>query len=380
MAMSIPRDTSRGWLGISRCFLAVSFALLSGPRSSAHVVNQIYGELKQADPWEIEILFDAGYAVSEWRGDTKNPPPTREWLVNLGQKRWAELQTEADRYLHECLKISVAGNEIAWSSHFVDFETVPPDFPNLLTGGAYFRIQLKCPIPPPGNAILHWQGGTRPSLVLKVGNDKASYLTLDPGKSTPIPGSSLEVVGNRPWIESFKQGFLHVLPKGLDHVLFVLGLFLYHRSWRPLLLQSLAFTIAHTMTLGLASAGVVKPQGQWVEPMIAISLVGIACENLRSKPTASVSSVRLAVIFAFGLIHGLGFAGALSLWLTPGDGFLPSLISANLGVEVAQVTLLAVAWFLTVGWHQTPAYIRVRCVSCIGIAITGAIWAILRIA
>jgi len=89
--------------------------------------------------------------------------------------------------------------------------------------------------------------------------------------------------------------------------------------------------------------------------------------------------VRLAIVFGFGLIHGLGFAGALSVWLRPGEGFLPSLLMANLGVEAAQAALLAGAWILTIGWNRTPAYRWVRLAACLGIACIGSWWAFERI-
>jgi hypothetical protein len=82
----------------------------------------------------------------------------------------------------------------------------------------------------------------------------------------------------------------------------------------------------------------------------------------------------LALVFGFGLIHGLGFAGALSTWLEPGEGFLTALMSANLGVELAQVTLLGAAWCLTLGWYRGKIYQRVRWTCCIGIAAIGIFW------
>jgi hypothetical protein len=82
----------------------------------------------------------------------------------------------------------------------------------------------------------------------------------------------------------------------------------------------------------------------------------------------------LALVFGFGLIHGLGFAGALSAWLKPGEGFLTALLSANLGVEAAQVSLLGAAWCLTIGWNRGKIYQRLRWICCIGIAASGAFW------
>lgn len=341
----------------------------------AHVVSQIFGEWKESETWEIEVLFDAGYAVPAWRGDGEVEAPGREWLVALGETGWAPLRHEAERYLRECLQLKSDGREVAWMVDFPDFRNDPPAFPELLNGGAYFRVRVigKDRLDP--GASLRWAEGNRPSLILKVPRKEAGFLTIKPGemRTAPLSGAGNDSGGRAAWVEAFQQGFLHVLPMGLDHVLFVMGLFFYQRKWRPLLWQSLAFTLAHTATLGLAAAGWVRVSGGWVEPLIALSLVVIAVENLRFKG-AGEDRIRLGVVFGFGLIHGLGFAGALAAWLKPGEGFLTALLSANLGVEAAQVSLLMAAWCLTWRWHDGVGYRRVRGIGCIGIAAVGAFW------
>ncbi|HEX7261034.1 MAG TPA: HupE/UreJ family protein, partial [Luteolibacter sp.] len=254
----------------------------------------------------------------------------------------------------------------------------PPDFPELLNDGAYFRMKLTGDKPLESGAQVVWLTGERPAFVLKLPGKEAGYLTLAPGQSAPLPVREKEGGGRAPWIESFRQGFLHVLPLGLDHVLFVMGLFFYHRAWRPLLSQSLTFTLAHTLTLGLAAIGWVRIPGGWVEPMIALSLVVIALENLRARKK-DAGPARLAIVFGFGLVHGLGFAGALSVWLRPGDGFLTALLCANLGVEAAQAALLATAWCLTFRWHESPSYRRARWAGCLAIAGIGAFWCLQRL-
>jgi HupE / UreJ protein len=336
------------------------------------VVTQLYGEWRPGTLWEMEIWFDAGYAVPELRGDENAPAPQRDWLVNMGEAGWKSLRSEAERYLRDSLVIYRHGEVLEWKVLFPDFETTPPDFPVRMNGGAYFRMRLSAGQPASSALQLKWIDGDRPALVLRLPGDEASYLTFEPGESRELQKS-----GQLPWLETFRQGFRHVLPDGLDHVLFVLGLFFYRRAWRPLVAQSLAFTAAHTVTLGLAAAGWVRISGNWVEPMIALSLVAIALENLRQQKEQS-QWPRLAIIFGFGLIHGLGFAGALSAWLQPGEGFLTALISANIGVESAQVTLLTIAWLLTLCWHGTAAFQRVRVAGCLSIAGIGGFWMLER--
>jgi hypothetical protein len=357
------------------CWLA--FALTA----SAHVVTQLYAESKgKPGAWSMEVLFEAGFAVPSVREDPVAAAPDREWLLAQGPDGWAVLRTEAERYLRESLSVESAGQAVKWKATFIDFDSDPPVFPVLLTNGAYLRIKVDPVNSVTEAVILKWAAGeNRPTFILKTAGEEGGYLTLEPGTKgvVGLAGSAGgEARGSM--VTTFSQGFLHVVPKGWDHVLFVLGLFFYRRKWWPLLSQSLAFTAAHTVTLGLAAAGIVKVSGNWVEPVIALSLVAVALENLRASKEAD-SRARLAIVFGFGLTHGLGFAGALSVWLKPGEGFLSSLLMANLGVEVAQAALLAGAWILTIGWNHTSAYRRVRLAACLGISGIGSWWAFERI-
>ncbi len=102
-----------------------------------------------------------------------------------------------------------------------------------------------------------------------------------------------------------KLGFDHIIPDGADHILFVLGLFFFGLSWRKLLSQTTVFTVAHATTLYLSSRGIFSLPAWLVDPGIALSITFIAFENI-FRPRLSVG--RLAVVFFFGLVHGLGFA------------------------------------------------------------------------
>ncbi|NJM36555.1 MAG: HupE/UreJ family protein [Akkermansiaceae bacterium] len=351
-------------------FLLTWIALITS--AQAHVVSQIAGELKKSETWEIEVLLDVGLAIPETRDNPTAPAPQRKWLVNLGENSWAPLRKEAELYLRENLHVKSAGESASWKAEFIDFAKSPPDFPELLTDGAYFRIKLKGEKSLGTGAQIFWNQQALPSFVLVLPGKATEYLVITPGESKPLPTKNQPFIANgRPsWIEALKQGFLHVLPKGLDHILFIMGLFFYQRSWRSLLSQSLTFTFAHTVTLGLAAGGIIKISGNWIEPFIALSLIVVALENLRAvkKPH---QPVRLLIVFGFGLLHGLGFAGALSVWLQPGAGLLTSLLSANIGVEIGQAAILIMAWILTIGWNETMYYRKFRAFGCITIAIIG---------
>ena len=126
-------------------------------------------------------------------------------------------------------------------------------------------------------------------------------------------------------------------------MLFVLGIFLLSPRVKTMLLQVTAFTVAHSITLGLSIYGVVSLPSRIVEPLIALSIAYVAIENL---VTRELKPWRLALVFMFGLLHGLGFAGVLRELGLPRDEFLTALADFNLGVEGGQLTVIAAAMLL----------------------------------
>ena len=171
-------------------------------------------------------------------------------------------------------------------------------------------------------------------------------------KDQPSEAFSLtEVVARKPILDTIKNyivwGFEHIFPKGFDHILFILGLFLFSYALRPLLWQVTMFTIAHTITLGLAMNGIISLPAYIVEPLIALSIVYVGVENivanLFSKP---LKNSRLVLVFVFGLLHGLGFASMLGDFGMPEDAFVTALISFNVGVELGQLTIIMVAFLM----------------------------------
>jgi hypothetical protein len=200
----------------------------------------------------------------------------------------------------------------------------------------------------------------------------ATHPSAAPGAG-PAAGDGEESVALR-----FVQlGFTHILPKGLDHILFVVGLFFFSTLLRPLLIQVTAFTIAHSLTLGLSLLGVVSLPSRIVEPLIALSIAVVAIENIffrKMRPS------RFLVVFAFGLIHGLGFAGVLKGLGLPEGQFLKVLVSFNVGVELGQLAVIALASALTVWMWKKPWYFRrvVVPVSAL-IAAVGLFWFVQRL-
>jgi hypothetical protein len=173
-----------------------------------------------------------------------------------------------------------------------------------------------------------------------------------------------------------RLGFRHIVPEGADHILFVLGLFFLGVTWRKLLSQTTVFTIAHATTLFLSTYGIFRLPSRYVEPAIAVSIAVIALENV-FRPR--LGAQRLAIVFGFGLVHGLGFASSLSEVPFPKRDFLMALLGFNFGVDFGQLFVIALA-FLAVGWFRHRVWFRSRiAIPCsLSIAAVGLFWAVQR--
>lgn len=174
-----------------------------------------------------------------------------------------------------------------------------------------------------------------------------------------------------------KAGFEHIIPKGLDHILFVLGLFFSSLVLASLLWQITAFTLAHSITLGLAALGMIGSLTNIIEPLIALSIVWIAIENCLFKKT---SKWRPLVVFSFGLLHGLGFAAVLSEYGLPKDDLVASLVAFNIGIELGQLSLIFLAFMITFfiqkkTWYRQLVQIPVSII----IGLVGCYWFVERL-
>lgn len=173
-------------------------------------------------------------------------------------------------------------------------------------------------------------------------------------------------------------GFEHIVPKGSDHILFILGIFLLSIKMKPLLWQVTMFTIAHTITLGLSMNGVISLPPNIVEPLIALSIAYVGIENIFAK---HLHKSRLFLVFCFGLLHGLGFAGVLADFGMPDDDFATALISFNVGVELGQLAVISAA-FLAVGfWFSARPWYRKAIVipGSAAISVVGLFWTFERL-
>lgn len=142
-----------------------------------------------------------------------------------------------------------------------------------------------------------------------------------------------------------KLGIAHIIPMGIDHILFVVALCLLNTKLKTILWQATAFTLAHSITLALSMKGVMTLPLPIVEPLIALSIVFVAVENILIN---ELKVWRILIVFLFGLIHGLGFAAALNEIGLPRNKFFTSIISFNAGVELGQILIILFIYVLII--------------------------------
>ena len=182
--------------------------------------------------------------------------------------------------------------------------------------------------------------------VLRVGKTKdgsAQYL-LSGEKSAIISYKGNQLASRVGVFSNYIQvGFTHIIPKGIDHILFVLGLIFFSQKIYALLFQISLFTLAHTITLGLSSLKIINLPIALVEPLIALTIVYIAIENILKSEGLKYRSM---TIFIFGLLHGLGFASVLNTFGLPENHFILALTGFNLGVELGQITIVILVYLI----------------------------------
>lgn len=260
------------------------------------------------------------------------------------------------------------------------------DIPSLddLARARLTTLQLSGSIPS-GAKTLRWtyapQFGGSVLRLHRAGIKEVTAAWIREGEASviyPLEGDVVAVSRTEVFGQYMVLGYTHILPKGLDHVLFVLGLFLLSASLAPLLWQVTAFTLAHSITLGLSMYGIFTLSPTVVEPLIAASIVYVAVENLL---TARLHAWRVFVVFGFGLLHGLGFAGVLTEIGLPREEFVTGLIAFNVGVEFGQLTVIVLAGLLFGFWFRERPWYRKRIVLPLSavIAVIALYWTVERI-
>lgn len=241
-------------------------------------------------------------------------------------------------------------------------------------------LTLTAPLPPDETPItIGWEAPLGPLVVRQAGVENGFAAFLPPGVvSDPIQRSGIiPQSAGEAFSDYVTVGFDHIVPKGLDHILFVLGLFFFSLRMGALLWQVTAFTLAHTVTLALGALDIIRLSPDIVEPIIAASIVYVGIENLFLR---KLPPWRPFVVFGFGLLHGLGFAAVLQDFGLGNDNFLPKLIGFNVGVEIGQLAVIAAAWLTLALFFGRFAWYHRRIAAPVSVAIAtiAAFWVLER--
>lgn len=368
-------------------------ALLSmglGFTASAHEVQPAVADVEIGDDTvtialriAVEPLI-AGVNLSDVE-DTDDSPLSdqNDALRALSPDALTTALTEAWPSISE--GITLMSGETPLIATLVDAEVPPVGNPEIRRDST---LTLTAPLPEGDAPVVMGFDRALGSLIIRqidTGSDDAYEALLTNGSlSDPMPrtGVAQQTLGDV--IQRYVvSGFIHVIPDGLDHILFVLGLFFYALAWRPLLWQVTSFTVAHTTTLALATTGaiVIPGESMWiVETIIAASIVWIGVENIFGGKTQDIGWGRIGIVFVFGLVHGLGFASVLSEFGL-GQFLAASLASFTVGLEIGHLTVIAVA-FLLLGlpFGKTRLYRPAVVIpGSLLIAVIGAYWVLNRV-
>jgi hypothetical protein len=358
--------------------------------SSAHVVQQLFVDFSADESsWMAEVRFDAGIALPEMRADKEAMQPKRQWLIDQTPAEHTELRKQAELYLRQCFQFywvtKASEAPVQYTIDFPEWETAPPEFcaPFTDLGFAYFSIQCSGLVPESGGALeVRVSDGDNPDFAFgyqRVGSDR--IVTAYPGKALTLwTAEATPPTTQQSFISFLDYGYRHVVPEGWDHVLFIAALCFLSFAGRPLLTQSLVFTLGHTITLALSICNVIPaitPASMgWIEMLIAATIVYVALENIWTK---KLKAHRLITIFTFGLIHGLGFASVLGETIRSSGSVAMPLIAANLGVELGQVTVIGFV-LLTLYWAKEKSYFpTLGKTASISIALVGGYWMVERL-
>ncbi|MEX1048853.1 MAG: HupE/UreJ family protein [Akkermansiaceae bacterium] len=353
------------------------------PLVHAHQVPSVELEFQNTgEQWRLLGEMDIAYMLPETRTNPDGLPLDRDVVMAAPPEELERIRKETESTLRMLLRLTFAGEELPWRIEFPDFEKDPFALPE--EAGNFAMISTRLVIDPvsyPGDLRIHWAGEQDTELIILIDEgDDARIVSTLPGGSLMLLNqaeSAKSLPVESPWTGGWLQsGFYHVLPLGLDHMLFMLGLFLLVPKWKPLLGQSLLFTFAHSITLALAVFGWVSLPQQLVEVLIAASIAWIGVGNLLTR---KLGKQRLFLVFGFGLLHGLGFASVLADKLSgvSRDKLAGPLLGFNVGVELAQVTVLCAAFLIL--WPLRKWTLQVQIAGSALVALAGLAWMIERI-
>ena len=363
-----------------RLFFFVALSLSVRATAGAHELGTIrtFVTFHRDGTFAVELIVDREHL----------PPGFGQGSPAKEPVRIEGLTPALDRKIGGILYAAVRGSRAAFDGRPVptriSLARLPGEDDLAVAASPELRLLLAGTIPA-GARTFTWTNrvelGTSMLTLESEGQSNEERQWLENGKeSEPFPLAAAIVPPTRGEVvrQYLALGYTHILPKGTDHILFVLGIFLLSTRLKPVLLQVTAFTVAHTITLALTIYGVVSLSRAIVEPLIALSIVYVAIENVT---TTELRPWRIALVFAFGLLHGMGFAGVLTELGLPRSEFVPALLSFNLGVEAGQLTVIGIALALFGLPFRRKTWYRSRIVvpASIAIAAVGFYWSVQRV-
>ena len=329
----------------------------------------------------IEFKLNAETVLSEIDAslyqDTNDSPQSQKYdaLRALSTEELEKMVIENENKFTDKIKINIGDETIPLSLRNVDtFQEINDEFPRDTTlnigfeiKDESFTIQFEKELGPV--VIRHFEDLSKESVLF------TTY--LQPAERSSLISQQTRSSALSTTIEYLVLGIEHIVPKGLDHILFIIGIFFYAIKFKPLLLQVTMFTVAHSITLILASFNLIFIPATIVEPLIALSISYVAIENIFQRRS---TLLRYLIIFIFGLIHGLGFAFVLGDIGLNTSQLVLSLISFNIGVEIAQIAIIILASIIFIipsrqSWYRAFLQIPISII----ISMIGLYWFIERV-
>ena len=368
---SAPRHPWRSAAAL--CFVLI--AVSNGRATLAHELGttRVSILVTRGEQYDVELVTDATALAEKLhavRGQT--------FVADANSEHLQKVLDGFDDTFRQRVKLAFDGSEVRPAISYLVSTGTAASYAPIAT------IRLRGAIPSGAHHLTWCYSWTFASYAVTMRNETMGSPTtewLEGGqRSAPFalmsPAPSVDRLGTA-W-RYLTLGFTHIVPKGLDHILFVLGIYLLSRRARAVLWQVSAFTAAHSITLGLSLYGIVSVSPRIVEPLIAVSIAYVAIENIF---LSELKSWRIALVFAFGLLHGMGFAGALKELALQRSEFVTALVTFNAGVEAGQLAVIGTA-FLLIGWYgaDRPWYRRRIVVpASMAIACVAMYWTIQRL-
>lgn len=370
------------------CLCLFLFLILASTVTLAHELRPAVAELNFSDDGlDISLLINLEAVMSEVgpEHDDTDDSPNAEEYDRLRSMAPTGLEDKLQKYLPTLLSrirlVDGAGgmNEARFELESV---SIPEVGDTRLPRDSVLNLQF---VLDESVSAVSWQWDSRYGPIIlrvaeKQGEEAFSQYLQSGQLSEPIAVANREArSGWSVFGEYVVVGFEHIIPKGLDHILFVIGLFLLSPYWKPIAWQVTVFTLAHTVTLALSTFDLIAIPADIVEPLIALSITAVCIENVFRS---NFQSSRIVLVFLFGLLHGLGFASVLGeAGLSEGQ-FLTSLFGFNLGVEFGQFVVILLCFLLVGWWFRARSWYRRRfsIPASIAIGAIGLYWFVTRLA